>query len=217
MSETIDLDDLRDELLTLGAATLYEASGWDIFLPATIRPAWPGARMVGRAFPVRAAAGDNLPLHHALEQARPGDVLVVDAADAPHGYWGEVLTNAAQHRGIVGLVISGGVRDIDRLEDLAFPAFSSWIALEGTLKNNIGTVGETIHIGKATIDRGDVVVADRDGVAVIPSSRFTEVLELARSRAIKETRYIERIRAGELTLDLYNLRSPTDFGMSRKE
>ena len=208
MTETIDLDVLRDELLTLGAATLYEASGWDTFLPAQIQPAWSGARVVGRALPVRAAAGDNLPLHLAVEQARPGEVLVVDAAGAPHGYWGEVLTTAAQYQGILGLVIYGGVRDIDRLEELGFPAFSNWIALEGTLKDDPGTVGDTIRIGKATISRGDIVVADRDGVAVIPAGRFPEVLESARARAVKEAQYMERIRGGELTMDLYSLRSP---------
>lgn len=206
MTTTIDLDALREELLTLGAATLYEASGWDIFLPAGIRPAWGAARIVGRALPVRTAAGDNLPLHLALEQAQPGEVLVVDAAGAPHGYWGEVLTAAAQQRGVLGLVIHGGVRDIDRLEELGFPAFSSCIALEGTLKDDLGTVGEPIRIGRADVERGDVVVADRDGVVVIPAKIFSEVLEKSRARGEKEAQFIEKIRAGESTVDLYGLR-----------
>ena len=206
MTETLELAELRDELLTLGAATLYEASGWDVFLPAGIRAAWPAARIVGTALPVRAAAGDNLPLHLALEQAEPGEVLVVDAAGAPHGYWGEVLTVAAQQRGVLGLVIHGGVRDIDRLEELGFPAFSSCIALEGTLKDDLGTVGEPIRIGRADVERGDVVVADRDGVVVIPAKIFAEVLEKSRARGVKEAQFIERIRAGESTVDLYGLR-----------
>lgn len=207
MSEIDDLSGLRGELLALGSATFYEASGWDTFLPADIQPAWPGARIVGRALPVRAAPGDNLPLHLAVERAEPGDVLVVDAAGAPNGYWGEVLTVAAQSRGILGLVINGGVRDVDRLEELGFPAFSRWIALEGTLKDDEGTVGEPIRIGKATIEKGDVVIADRDGVTVVPAARFSEVLEASRARAVKEAQFMERLRAGELTMDLYGFRT----------
>jgi len=208
VTDITELAELREELLTLGAATLYEASGWDTFLPANIQPAWPGARIVGRALPVRAAAGDNFPLHLAVEQAEPGDVLVVDAGGAEHGYWGEVLTVAAQYRGILGLVIHGGVRDIDRLEALDFPAFSSCIALQGTLKDDAGTVGEPILFGKATVTRGDIVIADRDGVAVIPADKFAEVLANSRGRAEKEALYMERIREGELTMDLLNLRLP---------
>lgn len=206
MTDIKELNTLRNELLVLGAATMYEASGLDSFLPASIQPAWPGARIVGRALPVRAAAGDNLPLHLAVEQSQPGDVLVVDAGGAEHGYWGEVLTVAAQYRGILGLVIHGGVRDIDRLEALGFPAFSSCIALQGTLKDDAGSVGDPVRIGSATIARGDIVVADRDGVAVIPAAQFEEVLANSRLRAEKEAEYMDRIRAGELTMDLLDLR-----------
>ena len=206
MTETADLSALREELLTLGSATLYEASGWDTFLPPEIQPAWPGARIVGKALPVHAAAGDNLPLHLAVERAEAGDVLVVDAGGAQHGYWGEVLTVAAQYRGILGLVIHGGVRDVDRLEQLGFPAFSSCIALQGTLKDDVGSVGDTITIGRASVAAGDVVVADRDGVAILPAGRFDEVLADARGRAQKEATYMERIREGGLTMDLLNLR-----------
>jgi 4-hydroxy-4-methyl-2-oxoglutarate aldolase len=192
-----------DELLTLGSATLYEAAGLDCFLPVTLRPAWPGSRIVGTALPVRTAAGDNLPLHLALEVAAPGDVLVVDGAGAAHGYWGEVLAVAAQVRGVHGLVIDGGVRDTEQLQQLAFPVFSSVIALQGTTKNDPGTVGEPIVLGTASVAKGDIVVADRDGVVVIPADRFTTVLAAARARQQKEEGFLARIRAGELTTDLY--------------
>jgi 4-hydroxy-4-methyl-2-oxoglutarate aldolase len=198
-----ELDAVRAELLELGSATLYEASGLDCFLPATLRPAWPGARVVGTALPVRTAPGDNLPLHIALEQARPGEVLVVDAGGVPHGYWGEVLTVAAQQRGVLGLVIDGGVRDTDRLEALGFPVFSSWVALQGTVKDDPGTVGEPLTLGRAAVAHGDVVVADRDGVVVLPAARFADVLSAGRARQQKEAGFLDRIRGGELTLDLY--------------
>ena len=196
-------DALREELLTLGTATVYEASGLDCYLPATLRPAWVGAQVVGTALPVRTAPGDNLPLHLALEQAAPGEVLVVDAGAAPHGYWGEVLTVAAQQRGVLGLVIDGGVRDTAQLEQLSFPVFSTWTALQGTVKDDPGTVGDPIALGAAPVARGDLVVADSDGVVVVPAARVAEVLVAARQRAAAEAGYLDRLRAGESTMQVY--------------
>ncbi|MGH3680845.1 MAG: 4-carboxy-4-hydroxy-2-oxoadipate aldolase/oxaloacetate decarboxylase [Natronosporangium sp.] len=194
------------ELLALGTATLYEAAGLPCFLPASLRPVWPGAAVVGTALPVRTAPGDNLPLHLALAQADRGDVLVADAGGAPYGYWGEVLTVAAQQRGVRGLVIDGGVRDTDRLAALGFPVFSSSVALAGTAKQDAGRVGAPIRFGPATVARGDLVVADRDGVVVLPAERVDEIVAAARERARAEAGYLERLRAGELTVDIYRLR-----------
>jgi len=195
--------ELRAELLTLGSATIYEASGVDCYLPATLRPVWPEAGVVGTALPVRTAAGDNLPLHLALEQAADGEVLVVDAGAAPHGYWGEVLTVAAQQRGVRGLVIDGGVRDTAQLEQLGFPVWSSSVALRGTGKDDVGTVGEPLTLGVAPVARGDLVVGDRDGVVVVPAGRVSDVLTAARGRAAKEAGYLDRLRAGETTMAVY--------------
>lgn len=195
------------ELLELGTATLYEASGLPCFLDPRLRPAWPGATVLGTALPVRTAPGDNLPLHLAVAQAQPGDVLVVDAGGVPHGYWGEVLTVAAQVRGIRGLVIDGGVRDTHRLEALGFGVFSSWIALAGTTKDDPGTVGAPIPFGGVTVARGDLVVGDSDGVVVLPAGRLDDILAAARERTRKEAAYLDRLRAGELTLDIYGFRS----------
>ena len=197
--------DQRDELLELGAATLYEASGSDCFLPAALRPAWAGAALVGTALPVRTARGDNLPLHLAVEVAVAGDVLVVDAGGSAHGYWGEVLTVAAQERGIHGLVIDGGVRDTQRLEALQFPVFSSSVALRGTAKEDPGSVGAPLVLGSSPVVRGDIVVADADGVVVLPADRFIDILAAARDRQRKEDGFLDRIRAGELTVDIYGL------------
>lgn len=196
---------LRDELLALGTATLYEASGIDCFMPAALRPAWPNAKIVGRAMPVSTSSGDNLPLHLALEAVEPGEVLVVDAKGAPHGYWGEVLTVAAQVRGVEGLVIDGGVRDTRELEKLGFPVFSSHVALRGTEKQDVGTVGEPIRLGDVEVRRGDVVVADQDGVIVLPAESLRTVLNASRARVDKERDFVERLRAGASTVDLYSL------------
>ncbi len=208
MSVPVLTAELKAELLTLGSATIYEASGLDCYLPATLRPVWAGAGMVGTALPVRTAAGDNLPLHLALEQAAGGEVLVVDAGAAPHGYWGEVLTVAAQQRGLLGLVIDGGVRDTARLERLGFPAWSSWVALRGTRKVDAGTVGDPLTLGVAPVSRGDLVVGDADGVVVVPADRVPDVLTAARERAAKEAGYLDRLRAGETTMAIYGFPRP---------
>ncbi len=194
------------ELLRLGSATLYEASGLDCFLDAAFRPAWDGAAIVGRAVPVSTQAGDNLALHHGLEAAGPGDVLVVDGGGAPFGYWGEVMAVAAQARGIAGLVIDGGVRDTAQLQELGFAAFSTSISIRGTIKQWPGTIGIPITLRGRVVHEGDLVVADRDGVAILPSGDVDRILDAARARAAKEDAYLARLRAGELTLDLYDFR-----------
>nr|WP_269778460.1 4-carboxy-4-hydroxy-2-oxoadipate aldolase/oxaloacetate decarboxylase [Microbacterium sp. MAH-37] len=192
--------------MRLGSATLYEASRSDCFLDAAFRPAWDGAQLVGRAVPVTAQQGDNLALHHGIEAAGPGDVLVVDGGGAPFGYWGEVMAVAAQARGIRGLIIDGGVRDTAQLAALGFPAFSTSISIRGTIKKWPGTIGVSITLRGRIVQCGDVVVADRDGVVVLPAGRYDEVLSASRERADKEDAYMERLRTGEVTLDVYDFR-----------
>lgn len=194
------------ELLKFGTATLYEASGLDCDLDPGLRPVWPGARVAGTALPVRTASGDNLPLHHAVAAARPGEVLVVDGRGAACGYWGEVLTVAAQAMGIAGLVIDGGVRDVARLAGLGFPVFSTSVAVQRTAKKDPGSVGDRVQVAGRPVARGDIVVADEDGVVVFPAARLSAVRAEAQTRVDKETAYLERIRAGALTVDLYGLR-----------
>lgn len=197
---------LDAELLELGTATVYEASGVDCFLPARLRPVWPEAALVGTALPVSMAAGDNLPLHVALEHARPGDVLVADGQNAEHGYWGEILAAAAQQRGVLGLVIDGGVRDTVRLRELGFPVFSSSVTMRGTGKADAGSVGEPVRLGGVVVRRGDVVLADADGVLVLPAGLVERTAKAAKARQEKEAGYLRRIAAGEPTLDIYGFR-----------
>ncbi|MFC4029946.1 4-carboxy-4-hydroxy-2-oxoadipate aldolase/oxaloacetate decarboxylase [Streptomyces polygonati] len=192
--------------LRLGTATLYEASKLNCFLPPRIRPVWAGAAVVGRALPVTTGPADNLPLHIALELARPGDVLVVDGRQEACGYWGEVLSAAAAARGVLGLVIDGGVRDTDQLRERGFPVFSSSVAVRTTVKDDAGTVGDPITLGGVPVARGDLVVADADGVVVIPRLSADAVLAAGLAREAAEAGYLSRIAEGELTLDIYGFR-----------
>jgi 4-hydroxy-4-methyl-2-oxoglutarate aldolase len=194
---------LTRRLLELGTATLYEASGIDCDLDPEIRPVWAGACICGSALPVRTGPEDNLALHLAVEQAHAGEVLMVDAAGRPCGYWGEVLTVAAQARGVVGLVIDGGVRDVGRLAELGFPAFSRWTAIRRTSKGDRGTVGEPTMVGTRSVRRGDIVVGDVDGLVVLPRDRVDSVLAAAEMRVEKERMFLAKIREGHSTVDLY--------------
>lgn len=196
-------DGTLEALERLGAATLYEASGTECFLPSRLRPVWKGASIVGTALPVTLAAGDNLPLHLALEVAVPGDVLVVDGGNAPYGYWGEVLTAAAQTAGIAGLIIDGGVRDTRELAQLEFPVFSSHVALRGTAKTDPGRVGAPIVWGETIVGHGDVIVADADGIVCIRRMNVTQVIHEAQARVAQERNFISRLRSGATTIDLY--------------
>jgi 4-hydroxy-4-methyl-2-oxoglutarate aldolase len=198
-------DAVRSELLRLGTATLFEASKLPIALPSRLRPVWKGAAAVGRALPVASIAGDNLALHVALEQAQEDDILVVDGQNAPHGYWGEVMAIAAITRGVRGLVIDGGVRDTVRLEELGFPVWSSHVAITGTGKTSSGVIGQPIALGTATVRKGDVVVADADGIVSIPAAEFERVLAAGLAREADEAAQFVRLRAGETTMDLHGL------------
>ena len=191
-------------LLELGAATLGESGGTPT--APRIKAAWAGARVAGPALTARCAPGDNLAVHVAVARAEPGRVLVVDAAAVPErGYWGEVLTTAAEAAGVAGLVIDGGVRDVDALRVHGFPVFSALVALRGATKTGPGAVGGQVRVGGAEVCPGDWVVADADGVVVIAAARVAEVLEAGRARAAKEQRMFEELRAGRTTVELLAL------------
>ncbi|MBK5286961.1 MAG: RraA family protein [Acidimicrobiia bacterium] len=171
-----------------------------------IAPAWPGARVAAPAFPVRCTSGDNLAIHVAAAEAPPGTVLVVDVGElSDFGYWGEILTTGAQARGIVGLVIDGGVRDILAIETLGFPVFAATIALRGASKNQPGAVNLPIRCGGASIVRGDWVVGDADGVVIVPGEHLDAVIQEAANRAQKEAAMIEALRGGKTTVKLLKL------------
>jgi 4-hydroxy-4-methyl-2-oxoglutarate aldolase len=191
--------------LDLGTSTLYEASKLNCSVDPAIRPAWNGARVVGTAYPVVCAPGDNLALHLAVERAPKGSVLVVATSGFVAGYWGEVLSVAAVSAGICGLVIDGGVRDVDALKRMQFPAFARGISMRGTVKKTAPSVGQPMLFGGVSVAPGDIVVGDTDGVAIIPLEHFGRVIEAAQARAEKEARSMEKLRNGATTVELLGL------------
>jgi 4-hydroxy-4-methyl-2-oxoglutarate aldolase len=191
-------------LLRLGAATLGESGG--LVTDRRLRPAWSGAALAGPAHPVGCTPGDNLAVHVAITTAVRGSVLVVNVGAVPdRGYWGEVLTTAAEAAGLVGLVIDGGVRDVAALEAHRFPVFSSAIALAGASKDKPGTVGVPVTVGGVSVAQGDWVVGDVDGVTVVPVHRLTAVREAGEARASREAGFFEALRTGRTTLELLGL------------
>jgi 4-hydroxy-4-methyl-2-oxoglutarate aldolase len=190
----------------LPTATLHEAGGKIGALPSAIKPVAPGFKICGTAFTIHSPGGDNLWLHRALVLARPGDVLVVYANSAyGHGYWGEVMTTQAKTRGLNGLVIDGGVRDADLLEQIGFPVFSRGLSIRGTSKDYgaIGWLNAPVRIGNVTVSPGDLIVGDRDGVMAIPRDQAAEVVEKAMQREADEQAICKRLEAGENTMHIY--------------
>jgi 4-hydroxy-4-methyl-2-oxoglutarate aldolase len=187
------------------SATLSEASNQPIALDPRLQAAWPGARLCGPAFTVQGCGGDNLALHHAVLAAPAGSVLVVDVGGARHGHWGEVLAVAAQHRGIAGLLIDGGVRDRDELRDLGFPVFSRRNSIVGTRKHYLGELGVPVRVGGVVIATRDLIVGDADGAVAIPAADIDRVLDSADARIEQERDFMNRLRAGVTTLELYQL------------
>lgn len=205
MSATYDATAL-EQAVRLGTSTLYEASGIATSsVDPLIRTVWPGAAISGPAWPLQCSPGDNLAIHIAIEKARCGSVLVVDAQSFVAGYWGEVLTVAAEAAGVVGLVIDGGVRDIAALRARAFPVFARGVSMRGTIKASVPSVGQPISLAGTPVEAGDLVVADDDGVLVLPGSAVAETLVRAQARAEKEAAMMEKLKSGQTTLDLLGL------------
>lgn len=199
-------DQVIEQYKKLPAATVYEAAGqWGMMDPA-IRAVYPEARVCGRALTVFCHVGDNLMIHKAVSMARPGDVLVVNIrSDVNSGAWGEILTTAAEARGIAGLVIDGCVRDAEATRAHNFPIFSRGLAVGATMKKNLGLINHPITCGNITVCPGDLVVADIDGVVIVPKNRAAEVARLSEEREAKEAEMMEKLKAGVTTLELLNL------------
>jgi 4-hydroxy-4-methyl-2-oxoglutarate aldolase len=203
---------LRDELIEaankLSSASLHEAAGKMGALPSTLKPLAPHQRLCGRALPVACPSGDNLFLHHAIYAAQPGVVLVADTAGGKEfGYWGEIMAEAARTRGLTGLVITGGVRDSARMIEMGFPVFSEQVCIRGTSKNprGRGSIGQPVRIGEVIVALGDLVFGDADGVVVLPQATAAEAIAAAAERDRDEGKILQRIRAGETTLEIYKL------------
>ncbi len=181
-------------LRALGSATLGESGGRAAH--RRLRPAWTGAALAAPAYPVGCTPGDNLAVHVAVTTAPPGSALVVDVGQvADRGYWGEVLTTAAEAAGLAGLVLDGGVRDVGALEAHGFPVFSATIALTGATKDKPGTVGAPVRVGGVLVAAGDWVVADVDGVTFVPGDELESVLAAGRAPRSKGG-WVLRVPAG---------------------
>ena len=200
----MDAAEIATTLAGLGSATLGESGGRAAH--RRLRAAWPGAALAAPAYPVCCTPGDNLAVHVAVTRAQRGSVLCVDVGLVPdRGYWGEVLTTAAEAAGLAGLVLDGGVRDVAALEAHGFPVFSSGVALTGATKDKPGTVGVPARVGGVLVSEGDWVVADRDGVTFVERGALHAVVTAGRAREAKEAGFFEALRSGSTTVELLGL------------
>ena len=197
-----------EALSRLGSATVYEAQGAIGALDSGMRPLDPASRLAGPALTVDTWPADNLMLHYALLKAEPGDVLVVDAkAFVEAGPWGDVLTAAAMKVGVAGLVINGAVRDAAMIVDSGFPVFCRGLSIKGTTKNQPGRLNVPVCIGGVVIHPGDIVVGDRDGVAIVAADSVDATVAAAETREAKENGLRAAINEGQMTVDLLGLRA----------
>ncbi|MBB3191936.1 4-carboxy-4-hydroxy-2-oxoadipate aldolase/oxaloacetate decarboxylase [Halomonas cerina] len=199
-------DDMLHRTSALPTATLHEAFGKRGNLPSAIKPVSPDFKVCGRAVTVHGPGGDNVWLHRAIYEARPGDVLVVSTNSTfEHGYWGEIMSTAALARGLAGVVIDGGARDGKLLAEFGFPVFSRGLCIKGTGKDleAVAWINQPVMIGEVVVAAGDLIVGDGDGVVAIPAARVADVLAAAERREADEAAIIERLRGGETTLAVY--------------
>lgn len=198
---------LSDEFAGLGVATVHEAQGRKGLMDARLRPIYRPVSIAGTAVTCEVAPGDNWMIHVAVEQCQQGDILVVvPTSPCQDGYFGDLLATSLRSRGVRGLVIDAGVRDTATLTDMRFPVWSAAVFAQGTVKATIANVNTRIVCAGQSVTPGDIVVADDDGVAVVRKEEAASVVEQARRRVANEDDKRARFEAGELGLDIYNMR-----------
>lgn len=201
-----ELELIAERFAGFDPATLYEAAGHVGMVNPNIRPAWQGARLNGVAATVQCPPGDNLMMHHAVASAKPGSILVANTGCyLLAGAWGEILTVAAQAKGVAGLAVDGAVRDIAAISERRFPVFSAGLAIGACTKERFGALDVPIQFGGVTVRPGDIVVGDIDGMVIVPRERAEEILEAASARQAREVEMMKQLTRGKTTVELLRL------------